>query len=113
MAIPLPVQPVGCEGRRRNGSLPVPARGAAPACSPAGLLPWLAPGARLPPGRVGLGRSRQAPKAVSNLLPEQPFPGHPPACPKSTVLCDLPAGRAVQGAREELDPRAEGGETLL
>lgn len=48
---------------------------------------------------MGLGQSRQAPKAVSDLLLEQPFPGHQPACLKSTVLCDLPA-RAVPGAKD-------------
>lgn len=80
--------------------MPVPARGAAPGCSPAGLLPSPAPGARLPPAIVGLGQSRRVPKAVSDLLLEQPFPGHLPACPKSTVLCDLLAGRTLLGARE-------------
>lgn len=105
MAIPLPVQPVGCEGRRRNGSLPVaPLLGV----HPQGSCPDQHPGHGSPLGKVGLDPSRQAPKAVSNLLLEQPFPGHLPACPKSTVLCDLPAGRALLGAREAAGPQGRG-----
>lgn len=100
VAIPLPVQPVGCEGRRRSGSLLVPARGAAPGCSPAGSCPAWHPGHGSPWGRWGWARAGRRPRRCPTCCRSSPFLATCQPAPKSTVLCDLPAGRALLGAGE-------------
>lgn len=113
VAIPLPVQPVGCDGRRRNGSLrnsslPVPARGATVGVHPPGSCrrdQHLGHGS--PRGRWGWAGAGRRPRRCPTCCHSSPFLAtcQPVRSPLCSVTC--------QQEEPSWSPGQEAGKPLL